>query len=168
MANAPKAGVQPKTREDRQSARDRVDRPEQAGAPRLPHPRHLGSGPGPQGHRGKVAARGAGERHRRVRDHPRRRSVPPQSPHLGVRQGRLHQPRARSDAQAVAPPQGNPSIDRSRGARGTHPHSARDLFQERSGQGDPGARQGKQLHDKRDTERTRDAEREMARVARTR
>ena len=121
------------------------------------------------GHRGQVAARRPGQHQRRLRDRQGRGGLPPQPPHLAVRARRLHEPRARPDPQAVAPPQGNPSFDWGRRAR-RDSRSSRSSSTSRTGVAKVALAlgKGKQLHDKRETERTRDAEREMARVVRTR
>ena len=120
------------------------------------------------GHRSQVAARRASQHHRRLRHHQGRRGVPAQPAHLRVRQGRLLQPRARPNAQAVAPPQGNPSFDWSRRAQGLTLIPLELYFKNGVAKVTLALGKGKQLHDKRETEKARDAEREMARVARTR
>ena len=61
-----------------------------------------------------------------------------------VRTRGLHESRARPDPQTVAPPQGNPSFDRSRGARGTDPVPLELYFKNGSGEGGAGAGQGKE------------------------
>src|SRR6185437_16633896 len=93
-----------------------------------------------------------------------RRSVPAQPPYLPVRARRLLEPRAGPDAQAVAPPQGNPSFDWSRRTAGAHPDPARALLQERGGEGGTCSRQGEAAaRQARDGARARRSARDGAR-----
>src|SRR5439155_18766983 len=62
--------------------------------------------------------------------------------HCPVFARRLCRARARSYSKAVAPPQGNPSFDRGRGAAGTDADPTRAVFQEGGGESGAGTRQG--------------------------